>query len=158
MRTLISASILFGSALLVGCGPTGGTLHATCAGAWSGSNVPASVCAVYCLSNTPSSDVAVQIVQTAEQSAAFIAHVKQTRPTATDMTFNSVSAIWSGHFFNFVDSSSQLPLQFHLLTRGAPPPDLDNVEVFTNGSNETGGPVNVNGLICNIQGNSTDMF
>jgi hypothetical protein len=142
------ALIFVGGMVLVGCGGA-----SQCAGPWSGSNLPSSVCSVSCTSSTTSSDVMVQIAQTAPRSGGFIAHVKQTQPVATDMTFTSVSAAWSGDFFNFIDTSSQLPLKFHLLTRGAGAADLNNVEIYTNDSDLTGGPVNVGALNCTMQGN-----
>ena len=106
-----------------------------------------------CSSNDPASDVTVHIAQTGIRSGAFLAHVQQTRPRAADIRFTAVTASWSGHFFNFDDVSSQLPLKFHLLTRGAVTGDLDNVEVYTNDADLSGGPVNVNALVCSIGGN-----
>jgi hypothetical protein len=161
MRALVLVATLLGT---IGCGGGGspGGVTATkdmalpttaCAKPWSGSNDPHSVCKVDCSSNAASSDVTVHIVQTAVGSAAFVAHVQQTRPAAADLTFAAVSASWSGHFFNFADTTSQLPLKFHLLTRGGGANDLDNVEVYTNDSDLTGGPVNVGALICTVGGN-----
>jgi hypothetical protein len=63
-----------------------------------------------------------------------------------------VSAGWSGHFFDFGDVSSQLPLKFHLLARGQHE-GIDDVEVYTDDDSFSGGPVDVSGLDCTLQRN-----
>jgi hypothetical protein len=170
MRTLVFA-LLFEIVGIVGCG---GGLHpapkdgvvvdslpkagdaspiGSCSNPWSGDNDPRSVCSVDCNSNDATSDVTAHIVQAAIGAGSFVAHVKQTRPVSADITFTAVTALWSGHFFNFEDTSSQLPLKFHLLTRGGGAGDIDNIQIYTNDNDPSGGPVNAGSLVCALRGN-----
>jgi hypothetical protein len=75
-------------------------------------------------------------------------------PAASSRCRISSTQVRMWPFLQLDDTSSQLPLKFHLLTRGAGVPyDLDNIEVYTNRNHLSGGPVSVNALTCVLAGN-----
>jgi hypothetical protein len=111
---------------------------------WGASDV-GNICAVRCFSTAPDSDVVVAI-DTVQGN--LVAHVVQTKPAPCDEIFANVTTSWSGHFFNFFGSNNTW--SFHLLTVGASSATMDNTEVYSDPSTESGGPVNVYSLSCSI--------
>jgi hypothetical protein len=143
---LTTKSVLFFAALsgliLSSCG---GGIHCAQSGRYQ-DNDPLSVCTVDCNSAQADSDAVAHIEQTGPN--AFAAGVTQTRPAAANRRFTLVTAGWSGHFFNFQDATSGLPLKFHMLTRGSP--TEGNLELYTDDNTLGGGPVGVQSLNCTI--------
>lgn len=110
---------------------------------------PRSICHVCCESNSSRSDAYTELAQTGVASGRFVAVVAQTRPYGGTSSFTAVEVSRVGEYFSFDDRTSNLPLSYHLFTRGRE--DDGNVQVYFQVPMD--GPVSAAPLNCKIARN-----